>query len=119
MTDIIELLARAMWADTTEAPLSDFGTHGNEDIYRSNVRALLAALDAAGLQIVSKDAWQPIKTAPLEPLHGVAPRILVWDGLSMSVAWHAWDEEGKPVFFDGDVPVCATHWQPLAAAPKP
>jgi hypothetical protein len=63
--------------------------------------------------------WQPIETAPLGQNGNYGPDILVWTGWSMYVANHAWDDEsGKPVFFNGDVTVDATHWMPLPAPPE-
>jgi hypothetical protein len=60
--------------------------------------------------------WQPKETAPRgDP----GPEILVWMGSGMSIAQHAWnDDNGAPVFFNGDVVVYFTHWMELPAPPN-
>ena len=64
--------------------------------------------------------WQPIETAPLGENTDYGPGILIWTGISMYVAQHAWDDpDGTHVFFDGDIGHRnATHWQPLPEPPN-
>lgn len=61
--------------------------------------------------------WRPIETAPLE-MDGDAPVVLLWNGYVMRVGEHGWTESGKPVFWDGECRVHATHWMPLPEPPK-
>lgn len=57
--------------------------------------------------------WQPIETAPRD-----GTRILVVSGGWHDVAYVGWnDDDGEPVWFNGDVPVQASHWMPLPAPP--
>ena len=63
---------------------------------------------------MAKDEWQPIGTAP----RGIDDEILIYTGFSYHVAHYGWDDEdGNPLWFNGDVAVEATHWMPLPDAP--
>lgn len=58
--------------------------------------------------------WQPIETAPQD----CDTYILVFTGYGCDVVschWH--DDNGQPVWFNGDVTVGATHWMPLPEPP--
>ena len=57
--------------------------------------------------------WQPIGTAP----DGTG-NIMTWDGRHHDVCCVGWhDNDGKPVWYNGDVSVEATHWMPLPTPP--
>jgi hypothetical protein len=55
--------------------------------------------------------WQPIETAPKEPVE-----ILVWDGHEHKIAW--WGGSNGWIFGDDWIRCHPTHWQPLPAPPK-
>ncbi len=53
--------------------------------------------------------WLPIVTAPTDETP-----VLLWNGWSHDMGYVAWhDHDDKPVWFNGDVTVDATHWMPL------
>lgn len=57
--------------------------------------------------------WRSIETLPMDETP-----VLVWNGLSMHVAWiFLWDGD-TPVWYTGEAIVDATHWMPLPAPPK-
>jgi hypothetical protein len=56
--------------------------------------------------------WQPIETAPVD-----GTRFLTWDGHWHDVCGLGWYDGDKPIWYNGDVSVDATHWMPLPAAP--
>lgn len=58
--------------------------------------------------------WQDISTAPNDDTE-----VLVFNGHRCDVAWIGWHDEGRPVYFNGDCQVYATHWMPLPSPPKP
>lgn len=60
-------------------------------------------------EIVKSRAWQPIATAPRDK------EILVWDGASVYVAAHAYDDRWQP---DGLPSFVPTHWMPLPPPPQ-
>ena len=58
--------------------------------------------------------WMPIESAPLD-----GTNFLGWEDGSFWVAWYGWDgNDGKPVFYNGDVSVDITHWMPLPNPPN-
>lgn len=65
------------------------------------------------------EGWQPIKTAPLRADDGEGQAMLGWNGCGQHVICHSWENSaGEPVFWNGDVQICATHWMPLPEPPK-
>ena len=71
-----------------------------------------AIAEITRLRAASK--WQPIETAPKD-----WNEILVWDGISIRVVKHAYDDEhGNPKWAPEGLPfLYATHWQPLPSPP--
>lgn len=65
------------------------------------------------MQVMIMSEWQPIETAPS------AERILVWGCDWINIASTHWEENGVPVWFNGDVTLeDITHWMPLPAPPS-
>jgi hypothetical protein len=60
--------------------------------------------------------WQPIETAPTD-----GTRVMLCAGRWHYLAGVQWeDDDGRPVWFGGDVVVDdPTHWMPLPALPQP
>lgn len=58
--------------------------------------------------------WQPMSTAPTD-----GTRVMLWAGYWHNLAYVGWDDdEGGPVWFNGDVVVDdPEYWMPLPAAP--
>jgi hypothetical protein len=68
--------------------------------------------DFIDLVNLSKSAvWHPIATAPMDD--GV--EILTWDGASVRVAIHAWDDKWQTPGLPAHTP---THWKPLPTPPE-
>ncbi len=74
----------------------------------------LKAIAAMKLEGGSVTGWQTIETAPRD-----GTRFLLYDNAYMMVAWFGWYEnEGQPVWFNGDTTCIGTHWIPLPAPPN-
>ncbi len=60
--------------------------------------------------------WQPIETAPVD--YDSYEKFLLWGpDCGHDVGYAAWEQDGKPYWFNGDVGVIATHWMPLPPPP--
>lgn len=109
--DNIERVAQIIDPEASGLPENLFGEDylTDRDMARKKAQTILASCPQAG-------AWMPIETAPRE-VDGVSPRFLAWDCGLMEIAWEAWEEDGKPVWWAGEYRVTPTHWQPLPAPP--
>ena len=122
---IIKVIARAIAAD------EDMPFRAYADLYRLSARAILTALDAAGMAVVP--GWQPIETAPNDGTRILANcgteyqppwavRVLLWyDALQWEGEYgpdSGWikdlpDETTDAEFTEHD----PSHWMPLPDPP--
>lgn len=90
---------------------------------RDQLAALTAERDALKAKIEvyegADDGWRDMATAPLDGTDflGVYVDPLGLEPPLFFVVSYAWEEEGKPVWSNGDVRVHLNHWHPLPPIP--
>src|SRR5689334_3470538 len=101
---IVERIAKALEPLIDKRPMIDAPA--------ATVRQIQAASLARAAVSAMMGLWEPIETAPKDRTD-----LLLWDGCSLHVGYHGWEELGKPVWFTGDHSIEPLYWMHLPVPP--